>query len=285
MACSQAAVGPPLDLCSCSAGGGGASAAHRSRRGGSGRRSAAVMKTVRSCLRTRPYCGGQYVWFSVDRSGNVLEARSWDADWLPGTLHNQRTQRVLQGSAGNSENWSRNRLFPGIPHCDHTHLACLLCRVLHLCFKRFLCADVQTVTLLRVLGTALNNAGGGINIVILNGKTGEVLKTDHYNMYSGDVKPFIELLKSIETGSIVIMASYDEPSTKLNDELKNLIAELGSSRIHSLGYRDNWVFVGGKGVTGKSSFEKHRKSDSATNKYDGWPEMIGLEGCVPKYLE
>lgn len=36
-----------------------------------------------------------------------------------------------------------------------------------------------------VLGTALNNAGGGINIVILNGKTGEVLKTDHYNMYSG----------------------------------------------------------------------------------------------------
>lgn len=136
-----------------------------------------------------------------------------------------------------------------------------------------------------VLGTALNNAGGGINIVILNGKTGEVLKTDHYDTYSGDVKPFIELLKSIETGSIVIMASYDEPSTKLNDELKNLIAELGSSHIHSLGYRDNWVFIGGKGVTGKSTFEKHMKSDSATNKYDGWPEMIGLEGCVPKYLE
>ncbi|XP_063333572.1 protein FAM3C-like [Pelmatolapia mariae] len=136
-----------------------------------------------------------------------------------------------------------------------------------------------------VLGTALNNAGGGINIVILNGKTGEVLKTDHYNMYSGDVKPFIELLKSIETGSIVIMASYDEPSTKLNDELKNLIAELGSSHIHSLGYRDNWVFVGGKGVTGKSTFEKHMKSDSATNKYDGWPELIGLEGCVPKFPE
>lgn len=39
-----------------------------------------------------------------------------------------------------------------------------------LCFKLFLRADVQTVTLLRVLGTALNNAGGGINIVILNGE-------------------------------------------------------------------------------------------------------------------
>uniref|UniRef100_A0A3Q4I263 Myb/SANT-like DNA-binding domain-containing protein n=1 Tax=Neolamprologus brichardi TaxID=32507 RepID=A0A3Q4I263_NEOBR len=28
--------------------------------------------------------------------------------------------RDREGSAGNSENWSRNRLFPGIPHCDHT---------------------------------------------------------------------------------------------------------------------------------------------------------------------
>lgn len=35
-----------------------------------------------------------------------------------------------------------------------------------------------------------------------------------YHVCVADVKPFIELLKSIETGSIVIMASYDEPSTK-----------------------------------------------------------------------
>ncbi|XP_035521646.1 protein FAM3C-like, partial [Morone saxatilis] len=49
-----------------------------------------------------------------------------------------------------------------------------------------------------VLGTMLNNAGYGINIAIINGKTGEVIKTDHFDMYSGDVKPLIELLKSIE---------------------------------------------------------------------------------------
>lgn len=35
-----------------------------------------------------------------------------------------------------------------------------------------------------------------------------------YHVCVADVKPFIELLKSIDTGSIVIMASYDEPSTK-----------------------------------------------------------------------
>ncbi|XP_042338061.1 protein FAM3C-like, partial [Plectropomus leopardus] len=65
-----------------------------------------------------------------------------------------------------------------------------------------------------VLGSALNNAGPGINVVIINGKTGDVVKTGHFDMYSGDVKPLVELLQSVESGSVVLMASYDEPSSK-----------------------------------------------------------------------
>lgn len=42
----------------------------------------------------------------------------------------------------------------------------------------------------------------------------------------------------------------------LNDEAKQLMADLGSSAVHSLGFRDNWLFVGGKGATVKSDFEK-----------------------------
>ncbi|XP_054889473.1 protein FAM3C-like [Poeciliopsis prolifica] len=135
------------------------------------------------------------------------------------------------------------------------------------------------------LGTVLNNAGGGINVVVVNGKSGDVLKTDHFNMYSGSVEPLIELLKNIETGSVVLMAVFDEGSTKLSEEARTLISEMGSSSIHSLGYRDNWVFVGGKGMMGKSNFEKYIKSDSSKNKYDNWPEMVEVEGCIPKYVE
>ncbi|PWA29930.1 hypothetical protein CCH79_00019642 [Gambusia affinis] len=135
------------------------------------------------------------------------------------------------------------------------------------------------------LGTILNNAGGGINIVVVDGKSGVVVKTDHFNMYSGNVEPLIEFLKKIEMGSVVLMAVFDEGSNKLNEEARTLISELGSSSIHSLGYRDNWVFVGGKGMTGKSNFEKHIKSDNSKNKYDNWPEMVELEGCIPKYVQ
>uniref|UniRef100_A0A3Q0SRT9 ILEI/PANDER domain-containing protein n=1 Tax=Amphilophus citrinellus TaxID=61819 RepID=A0A3Q0SRT9_AMPCI len=106
-----------------------------------------------------------------------------------------------------------------------------------------------------------------------------------YDVCLAEVKPLIDFLNIIEKGSIVIIASYDEPATKLNDEARKLIADLGSSAISSVGYRDNWVFVGAKGATLKTHFEKHLKNEAEKNKYDGWPEMIELDGCVPKYLE
>ncbi|CAF89758.1 unnamed protein product, partial [Tetraodon nigroviridis] len=133
-----------------------------------------------------------------------------------------------------------------------------------------------------VLGSTLNNAGVGINIVVVDGKTGKVTDTNHFDMYSGEVKPLISFLNAIEAGSIVLIASFDEPATKLDNEAKRLITELGSSSIGSLGFRDSWLFVGAKGAAKKSLFEKHTKNDKQKNIYDGWPELIYLTGCIPK---
>ncbi|XP_034095756.1 protein FAM3C-like isoform X2 [Gymnodraco acuticeps] len=135
-----------------------------------------------------------------------------------------------------------------------------------------------------ILGMVLNNAGNGINVVIINGRTGDTLKTDFFNMYSGDVKPLVALLQGVEVGSVVLMASYDEPATKLSDDARQLISELGSVSVKSLGYRDAWVFVGGKGASKDGTMEKHSKSNKETNTYDEWPELVEVEGCIPKYL-
>lgn len=43
---------------------------------------------------------------------------------------------------------------------------------------------------------------------------------------------------------------------RLNDEARKLIADLGSTSITNLGFRDNWVFCGGKGIKTKSPFEQ-----------------------------
>ncbi|XDV25125.1 hypothetical protein PO909_029097 [Leuciscus waleckii] len=126
-----------------------------------------------------------------------------------------------------------------------------------------------------------NNIGRGINIALINGKTGEMTRTDSFDMWSGDVNSLIKYLKEIEDGSIVMMATFDDPATKLNEEARNLIADLGSTSISILGFRDNWVFVGGKGIKTKSPFEQHIKNNAETNKYEGWPEVLEMEGCIP----
>uniref|UniRef100_A0A8C0V9M9 FAM3 metabolism regulating signaling molecule C n=1 Tax=Cyanistes caeruleus TaxID=156563 RepID=A0A8C0V9M9_CYACU len=101
-----------------------------------------------------------------------------------------------------------------------------------------------------------NNVGRGINMALVNGKTGELLDTKFFDMWGGDVAPLIEFLKTIQDGTIVLMATYDDGATKLNEEARKLIAELGSTSITNLGFRDNWVFCGGKGIKTKSPFEQ-----------------------------
>ncbi|XP_077781233.1 protein FAM3D isoform X1 [Podarcis muralis] len=137
----------------------------------------------------------------------------------------------------------------------------------------------------KVLSSIKNNVGRGLNIALVNGSSGQLLKTAAFDMYSGDVKHLLDFLKAISAGTIVLVASYDDPATKLNDEARKLFAELGSSHATKLGFRDNWVFLGGKGLKNKSPFEQHLKNDKETNKYDGWPELLEMEGCVPKKME
>ncbi|KAF1372305.1 hypothetical protein PFLUV_G00263880 [Perca fluviatilis] len=127
-----------------------------------------------------------------------------------------------------------------------------------------------------------NNVGRGINIALVDGRTGDAIKTEFFDMWAGDVAPFIKFLKEIDEGTVVMMASFDDPSTKLNDEARKLIADLGSSAVSNLGFRDNWIFVGGKGIKTKSPFEQHIKNSADTNKFEGWPEVLEMEGCVPQ---
>ncbi|CAO2602684.1 Protein FAM3C [Lemmus lemmus] len=111
-----------------------------------------------------------------------------------------------------------------------------------------------------------NNVGRGINVALVNGKTGEVLDTKYFDMWGGGIGLCLCLVFSF----------------RLTDEARRLIGELGSSSITSLGFRDNWVFCGGKGIKTKSPFEQHIKNNKDTNKYEGWPEVVEMEGCIPQ---
>ncbi|KAJ7317097.1 hypothetical protein JRQ81_003259 [Phrynocephalus forsythii] len=136
-----------------------------------------------------------------------------------------------------------------------------------------------------LMSAVKNNVGRGLNIALINGNNGQLMKTSAFDMYSGDIKELLDFLKAISGGTLVLIASYDDPATKLNDEARKLLADLGSSYASKLSFRDNWIFLGGKGLKNKSPFEQYLKNDKETNKYDGWPEVLEMEGCVPRKVD
>ncbi|KAF7463062.1 Hypothetical predicted protein [Marmota monax] len=97
-----------------------------------------------------------------------------------------------------------------------------------------------------------------------------------------DAKLLVKFLKEIPRDTLVLVASYDDPGTKMNEDIRYLFSNLGSSYVKQLGFRDSWVFLGARDLKNKSPFEQFLKSNPETNKYDGWPELLELEGCVPR---
>ncbi|NXX62457.1 FAM3D protein, partial [Scopus umbretta] len=136
-----------------------------------------------------------------------------------------------------------------------------------------------------LMSSVKNNIGRGLNIALVNGTNGGLLKVATFDMYSGDINKLDSFLQKIKHGTIVLIASYDDAATKMNNKVRAQFMELGSSHVSKLGFRDNWVFLGAKGVKNKSPFEEHIRNDKKTNKYDGWPELLEMEGCAPRKVD
>uniref|UniRef100_A0A3B3T5K9 FAM3 metabolism regulating signaling molecule A n=1 Tax=Paramormyrops kingsleyae TaxID=1676925 RepID=A0A3B3T5K9_9TELE len=115
-----------------------------------------------------------------------------------------------------------------------------------------------------LVSSVKNNVGRGLNIALVN-----------------DIADLLKFLRPLHEGTLVFVASFDDPASKLNDEARRLLEELGSTAAKELGFRDSWVFVGAKGIENKSPFEQRMKNSKSTNKYEGWPESLEMDGCVP----
>ncbi|XP_051873572.1 protein FAM3C-like isoform X2 [Pristis pectinata] len=133
-----------------------------------------------------------------------------------------------------------------------------------------------------LMSTVKNNVGRGLNIALVNATTGELLQTNFFDMWTGKVELLVNFLKLIKPGTIVLVASFDDPATKMNDEARGLFSGLGSSLIFTLHFRDNWVFLGAKPIKENSPFEEILHNKKEKNKYESWPEAVEIQGCVPR---
>uniref|UniRef100_A0A3Q4HL42 FAM3 metabolism regulating signaling molecule D n=1 Tax=Neolamprologus brichardi TaxID=32507 RepID=A0A3Q4HL42_NEOBR len=128
-----------------------------------------------------------------------------------------------------------------------------------------------------IMSHALNNVGPGLNIAVINAAL--------WSMVLGK-SIFVELLtqkkRIIKRGMIVLVASFDDVTQKMTNEMREIFSEMGSTLISSVKRRDSWVFAGRAGTKIKSLFEKQAVNDEKNNIYGGWPEMVEVGGCFPR---
>ncbi|XP_071761609.2 protein FAM3C isoform X1 [Centroberyx gerrardi] len=133
-----------------------------------------------------------------------------------------------------------------------------------------------------IMSNVLNTVGSGLNMVLVNGENGVIDKFGYLNMKDGNPEDILAYLKAIKPGMIVLVASFDDVTKKMTDEMREIFVGMGSTLIKSVKYRDNWVFAGGAWTGKESSFEKRAVNDEKNNVYGAWPEMVEVGGCFPR---
>ncbi|KFP83625.1 Protein FAM3B, partial [Apaloderma vittatum] len=122
------------------------------------------------------------------------------------------------------------------------------------------------------------NVGRGINIAIVNCNC-VIDSTEH----SGEM---MTLIKNAPEGSLLLMVTHDDGSTRLQKDAKKLLEELGSKEIQNMKFRSSWAFIAAKGFKLPDNIQKEKinHSNKKNNRYSGWPAEIQIEGCIPRNL-
>jgi len=97
-----------------------------------------------------------------------------------------------------------------------------------------------------LMKNSLNNVDRGMNVAVVDGNTGHLDKIGVFDLYSKDSEELKAFMNKIDDNKIVLIASYDDAATRLDDEAKKMLVSLGSKKANGLGFRDNWIFMGGK---------------------------------------
>ncbi|KAM4905605.1 protein FAM3B isoform 1-T1 [Sylvia borin] len=129
--------------------------------------------------------------------------------------------------------------------------------------------------------------GSGINIAIVNYETGEFSSMNFFEMWAVDQsKQMMNFIRNAPKGTLLLMATQDDGSTRLKNDAKKLVEELGSQEIKNIRFRSSWVFIAAKGFKLPNNIqrEKINHSDQTKNRYKGWPAEIQIEGCIPRNL-
>lgn len=91
-------------------------------------------------------------------------------------------------------------------------------------------------------------AGGerGMNVVVLNPEDGSIMESTSFDTHMSreESEDFAWLIESVESGTIVVVASRDDVFEHLTEAAKQACESIGSKSIREVEYRDSWCIIG-----------------------------------------
>ncbi|MBZ3880261.1 Protein FAM3A [Sciurus carolinensis] len=140
----------------------------------------------------------------------------------------------------------------GLPQpCPEEHLAfCMVSGAANVIEPKICLEDRM------LMSSVKDNVGPGLHVALVNGVSCELIEARDSDMWTGDVNDLLKIIWPLHEGTLVCVASCNDPVTKMNEETRKLFSELGSRNAKELAFHDNWVFVGAQGVQNSSPFKQ-----------------------------
>ena len=89
-----------------------------------------------------------------------------------------------------------------------------------------------------LVNESLSNYGRGMNVVLVDGRNGQFVKSFVFDVFSQTSMMFINFLRTIEDEHVVLITTYDDASKNLNAAARFELISLGSRLINELHHRD-----------------------------------------------
>lgn len=146
------------------------------------------------------------------------------------------------------------------------------------------------------MSTAQSNVNRGFNVVLVDSKSQAVKAITVFDTYVDDSSLLRFLKKDAKEDDIILMATYDDASYGLKETGRHWLSLFGSSLISQLGFRENFIMIGHKGLAKGSAIEyyiakKSKKDDSFAPPIEkagcfSFPlgKRISMENTVPEVL-
>lgn len=117
------------------------------------------------------------------------------------------------------------------------------------------------------------NVYRGLNVVVINDRTLEVVNTKSFDtyIYDEDLKEFIK--NEVKENDLVIIASYDESAVSLSEESRNWLKVLGSTEADRIKFRDSYMLIGQKGLQQGDAIEY--RNERGDRRYSDTIEKTG----------